>query len=171
MTHVMIDLETLDTVSSTVVLSCGMVEFDPNTKKVDTKGGITLYPSIQEQLDTGRTISESTFIWWMKQGDLAKADWLNARRLSLSDFGAELRKWFDFHQDLKVWGNGSIFDIAILEHMLDHTRIPWKFYNIRDTRTLWDVHPFDSSKKGDVAHTALQDAIDQAERVCEVWPT
>jgi len=171
MTHVMGDLETLDTLPTTVVLSCGLVEFDPNSGRVDTKGGITLYPSIEDQLAAGRTISEDTLIWWMKQSDVAKADWVNARRISLVEFREELQKWMSYMQDIKIWGNGSIFDIAILEHMLDYTRIPWKFYNVRDTRTLWDVHPYDKSKKGETAHTALADAIAQAKRICEVWPT
>ena len=170
MTHVMIDLETLDTSPTTVVLSCGMVEFDPNSGKVSTGHGVTLYPSIQEQFEKGRTVSESTLIWWLKRSDMAKADWLNAKRQNLNDFRESLRQWMSFMQDIKVWGNGSVFDIAILEHMLDYTRIPWKYYNIRDTRTLWDIHPYKKENKKETAHTALADAIDQAERVCEVWP-
>ena len=62
MTHVMIDLETLDTSPTTVVLSCGMVEFDPNNGKVSVGHGVTLYRSIQEQFEKGRTVSVSTLI-------------------------------------------------------------------------------------------------------------
>ena len=170
MNDVMIDLETLDTLPTTVVLSIGMVEFNPENGTIDKDGGVCLYPNLQEQLDMGRTVSGNTMEWWMKQGDEARKSTFNVRRKSVTETCGELRKFFSFMQRPMVWGNGSIFDIAILEHFMGYTQIPWKFYNVMDTRTLWRVHPYDKNKKGETAHTALEDAIAQAERVCEVWP-
>lgn len=54
-THAMIDIETLDTVPSSVVLSVGAVKFDPfGSQEPHAK---TLWrPSVDEQLADGRSI-------------------------------------------------------------------------------------------------------------------
>jgi|TARA_R110002110_G_scaffold241177_1_gene457460 hypothetical protein len=171
MTHVMIDLETLDTEPSTVVLSVGLVEFSPETGDVDKIGGRLWFPKLGDQLAAGRTVSESTLLWWLKQGDEARKEIYGAKRQASAEVLDEIRAQLNWYpQPTYVWGNGSIFDIAILEHWMEYTRIPWKYYNVRDTRTLWHVHPYNKEAKGETAHTALDDAIAQAERVCEVWP-
>ena len=171
MTHFMFDLETLDTLPTSVVLSIGAVEFDPKAGTVNEKNGLLLFPSIQEQIDSGRTISAETLIWWVGQSDAAKTDWVKRSRKKVGWCCDAVRKWVGTpYPKPKVWGNGAGFDITIMESFFNYTAIPWKFYNIRDTRTLWDIHPYDKDKKGPVAHTALDDAIAQAERVCESWP-
>ena len=65
-THAMIDLETLDVLPTATVLTIGGVKFDPNSVKE------TLQPfyyrfDVDEQLNKGRTISESTMDWWATQ--------------------------------------------------------------------------------------------------------
>ena len=44
----------------------------------------------------------------------------------------------------KIWGHGSIFDCTILESAYEACNmvIPWKFWNVRDTRTLFDISNF-----------------------------
>lgn len=171
MAHFMVDLETLDTRPSTVILSIGAVEFDPETKTVKKESGLLLFPEIDEQLEAGRTVSGSTFLWWLRQEKEARREIYGARREKKNVILERFTKWLMTQEGAEYpWGNGSVFDISIMEHYMDYTRIPWKFYNIRDTRTLWHVHPFDREAKGETAHTALDDAIAQAERVCEVWP-
>lgn len=173
MTHIMFDLETMDTEPSTVILSIGAVEFRPEEGIVDKKGGKLWFPAIGEQLEEGRTISESTLIWWLKQGEDPRREVYGARRSSKKKILEELQTWILWLKTpLYVWGNGSIFDIAILEHWMNYTKIPWAYYNVRDTRTLWHVHPYDKNEDliQDVPHRALEDAIGQAEKVCEVWP-
>lgn len=170
MTDIMIDLETMDTKPSAVVLSIGMVEFDPAEGTVDKDNGQLLFPSIQEQLDAGRTISAATLQWWMGQTDGAKADWVVRKKKSVTDTRNAVRSWMSTMRRPTVWGNGSVFDITMMEDFMDHTQIPWKFWDVMDTRTHHRHFPFDKSKKGVTAHTALDDAIAQAERVCETWP-
>ena len=47
-TDVMIDLETLDKLPTTVVVSIGIVEFNPEKGAVDVERGLCLYPDIQK---------------------------------------------------------------------------------------------------------------------------
>ncbi|WP_265102082.1 3'-5' exonuclease [Yersinia proxima] len=68
-----------------------------------------------------------------------------------------------------VWGNGSIFDITILESWFASVdvAVPWEFGNVRDVRTVVDLSPLnvkDFIREG-VHHNALDDAIHQAKYV------
>jgi len=139
----MIDLETLGTDPDCVILSAGIVPFEKEKKVVHELRAMYMVFDIQAQLNAGRTVTASTLQWWMKQGDSAK----EVFKLS-EDSTHQLGELFSdlgnvFGSNDLVWGNGSIFDIAIMEHayrQLDWTP-PWKFWNIRDTRTLWEMYP------------------------------
>ena len=73
-------------------------------------------------------------------------------------------------EDSLVWGNGSTFDITILENaykIIGDIPHPWKFWNIRDLRTLVNaasVIGFNHKqlKHVGVYHDALADAVHQA---------
>ena len=62
----MIDMETLSTDVSTVILTIGAVRFDPRGVGVMEK--IELRPTMDEQTDVfNRTISDDTLRWWGEQ--------------------------------------------------------------------------------------------------------
>lgn len=65
MTHIMCDLETLDTATTACVLSIGLVAFDPNSGVINDRF-YAAFPRAQ-QLKVGRTISDATLTWWMDQ--------------------------------------------------------------------------------------------------------
>lgn len=71
MTHVMIDCETLSLDPNAVVVSIGLVRFDPRDFAIGSVCEWNL--NIQEQLDAGRQISGSTLQWWMRQSETARA--------------------------------------------------------------------------------------------------
>ena len=71
MNHIMVDIETLDTVQSAVVLSIGAVAFDPHTKELGEKFYVEFTTDLQAQQRLGRTISADTVTWWMQQGAAA----------------------------------------------------------------------------------------------------
>ena len=62
----------------------------------------------------------------------------------------------------KVWGHGSAFDMVILEHACRQIQqaVPWDYYNVRDTRTLYDLT--DAELPNFSGHHALYDAMKQA---------
>jgi hypothetical protein len=72
-----------------------------------------------------------------------------------------------------VWSHGAVFGIPIVEHYLRESGLlaPWKFWDIRDTRTLFWAATARGWKRRDrpTAHTALADAVVQAEDVCSAW--
>ena len=64
-----------------------------------------------------------------------------------------------------VWSHGSIFDIVIVENICRHFQqaVTWKFWEVRDTRTLFDLANIEVKIQG--KHNALTDAIAQSKAV------
>ena len=64
-----------------------------------------------------------------------------------------------------IWCQGPAFDICILENLFrsyDH-HVPWPFWKIRDSRTLFGIMPSDPRKEIKFnAHNALEDCKVQA---------
>ena len=67
-----------------------------------------------------------------------------------------------------IWAQGYGFDITILETLLKskgHNK-PWNFWNLRDSRTLFQLMPKDPRKEMNfAAHNALEDCRAQAQCV------
>lgn len=165
--HVMIDLETMGKIPEQAIVSVGAVIFDPRYNKVSKD---TFYMELAWRTQD-RLIDPDTQAWWKQQSKEARAS-LNGKD-SLQDCLDELSFWLP--EDCKVWGNGATFDISTLEHAYRQHKqeIPWKFWNVRDCRTIKDLYEsarggFDK-KVGGIAHNALHDAIHQAEYICYMW--
>jgi len=169
--HVMIDLETLDTLSHGVILSIGAVKF--NEKNIDDAAFYRVV-TVQSNLDEHRTISESTLRWWMDQDAQAKAVFSHKERVPLGDALDELRAWGGSPLDwehTQVWGNGSDFDCAMLAHAYGQQGTPWKFWNVRCFRTIKSMPSAKAVPKpaNPAAHNALADALFQAKHLQAIW--
>ena len=134
--HIMIDMETLDTAPSTVILTIGAVRFDP--RGVGVVERLELRPTIDEQTETfNRSISDDTLRWWGEQSPEAIEEAMGDRdRISYHDCMEKLYK-FCWNAD-KVWSNGSGFDVVVAENAFRELdmKIPWPFWTIRDCRTI-----------------------------------
>lgn len=172
--HIMFDLETLDNKNTSSILSIGAVEFNLHTGKI----GETLYVRVDLQscIDEGLTISADTIMWWLRQSDEARARIYGTSGIQLEE---ALDKVFNFvescGEDVVVWGNGSTFDISILEYAFYkfYTTLPWKFYNVSDLRTIVNINPkikkncpFDGIK-----HDAIADCKHQIKYLCDTYKT
>lgn len=161
----MIDIETMGVTPKSPILSIGAVEFDRLTGDFGREFEVVI--NFEKAIDDGE-LDGSTVAWWLKQSDEARnALFADEGYYSTEDVLTELSYFVD--QSQYVWGNGATFDISILEEaMRKHgVDIPWKFYNIRDVRTVVDLanpicprKPFEDAREG--AHTALGDAKHQA---------
>jgi hypothetical protein len=165
----MIDLETLDTKPSTTVLSIGAAFFDDKTFEIiDTFHAVL---DLDSQFAKGRTVSSDTLNWWMLQDGDAKKAVFNADKqdtqMALVEFRAKCRD----HKASFPWGHGSSFDVTIIESLMTHydIKIPWFFWHVRDTRTLFDTIKIDMPKREGTHHNALDDAVYQAECVLAIW--
>lgn len=169
--HVMIDLETLDTLSHGVILSIGAVKF--NEKTISDEAFYRVL-TIESNLEEHRTISPDTIRWWFKQDAAAKGVFSEPNQVTLGLALAELRTWFgtDYQADFtKVWGNGADFDISMLAHAFGTQGTPWKFYNVRCFRTIKSMEAARAVPKpaNAGAHNALYDAMAQAQHLQAIW--
>lgn len=167
---IMIDMETLDTNPYCVILTIGLVRFDPYGKGIAET--LELRPTIEEQTDQyNRLINEDTLRWWSEQSVEAQEEALSDRdRISFKDCMEKLYKFC--WNKRAVWSNGAAFDVVVAETALTQLdmRIPWPFYTVRDTRTLYEIAGVKlQSRKNKTAHKALDDAIRQAEVVQEAY--
>jgi hypothetical protein len=176
-TDISFDLETLSNRFDSAILSIGAAEFNRHTGEI----GRTLYVEIDlnEAIKRGH-VEGSTLAWWMQQDDRAKTIFTSRVK---EQFGTALGMVSEFvgqaesrDRELCVWGNGSSFDITILEHAFskDWREIPWKFWNVRDMRTIVDVAAASGFDKKSipfegVCHFAKDDAIHQAKVISAAW--
>ena len=159
----MIDMETLDTSPYCVILTIGAVRFDPKGTGVVER--LELRPTIEEQTEKyNRIINDDTLRWWGTQNPEAIEEALGDRdRIPFHDCMEKLYK-FCWNRRA-VWSNGAAFDIVVAEtawRQLD-MRIPWPFYTVRDTRTLFEIAEVKLKDGGHVtSHKAVEDAEHQA---------
>jgi len=161
---IMIDIESLNTTPDCVILTIGAVRFDPKGTGVVER--LELRPTIEDQTGVyGRTINEDTLRWWGEQSpeaiEEAMGDW---GRESFADCMEKLYK-FCWNRRA-VWSDGASFDCVVMEHAWRQVSdkpnpIPWPFWSVRDTRTLYEITGV-SLKDG--GHTTSHKAVEDAER-------
>lgn len=162
---IMIDLETLDTSPYCVILTIGAVRFDPKGMGVVER--LELRPTIEEQTEIhNRIINEDTIRWWSTQSPEAMEEAMGDRgRIPFRDCMEQLYK-FCWNRRA-VWSNGAGFDIVACETAFRQTltdrpnTIPWPYYTVRDTRTLYEIA---GVKLKDGGHKTTHKAVEDAER-------
>lgn len=164
MKHCMIDLETLDTTPSSVILSIGAVVFDPDLTFAPLDGE-RFYRSLhfQDQLAAGRTVSESTIFWWLDQSAGARSAIIDRDGAGYLSFMLDaFHTFYTENKCERVWANGLAFDVAIMDdaYRAYGRPAPWKYNHPREMRNLRDLYP--DLITGEVAHHALDDALQQA---------
>lgn len=174
MAAIMVDLETLSTRPTAVILQIGAVHFDPRGGAVPTDGPDTFEVNVDLDscLRAGLAADDRTFRWWLGQSDPARAG-VAVPGISLMAALWKFQDWLGvpsmvrMPDDFELWSNGSSFDVPILEnayHALDRLP-PWGHRAARDCRTLFKLAESLASwekPKREVAHTGLADAVAQA---------
>jgi exodeoxyribonuclease VIII len=159
----MIDLETLATTPDAAILTIGACLFDPRGTDIHK----TFYQRIQleTQEKYNRVINEDTLAWWSKQDKQIQEDAFGEGNDRI-DLTEAMKKLYTFGLGTSnVWSHGAIFDIVILEDVCKKLQqaVTWKFWEVRDTRTLFDLANVSINIEG--KHNALNDAIAQSKAV------
>lgn len=168
MKDVMVDLETLGRRAGCSILSIGAVAFDAETGKL----GPELYTVIKVASceAVGLHTDPDTVAWWEKQNPEAQKVLKQARAArgnkaldkALIGFNEYLAQFGP--KAVRVWGNGSDFDNAILINCYAATNLTagWEFWNSRCFRTLKGMAPHIKTERQGTYHNALDDAKTQA---------
>lgn len=170
MIETMIDIETLDTGPRAVVLSAAVVKFTQEENAYAPFTHVTF--DIDAQLAMGRTISQDTLLWWMRQDQVVRDLEFNADRRPLTEcLGAVTRAVREGDQH---WANSPSFDMTILGSLFEECDwlVPWSYRDCRDVRTLKDLAQIEddwnpSEDIPGVAHDPVYDCRWQIELVRE----
>ena len=143
MQELMIDIETLDIRSRAVVLSIGAVVWHT---KIEADGLLTYdiidrfyrKPEIDEQFKKGRTVGQSTLLWWQQQNPTAQAEAFDPVRQGC------LVSWRDLYEFVRsfninhFWASPATFDFPILETFAEDLgfNTPWNYNQKYDVRTV-----------------------------------
>lgn len=168
---IMVDLETLGRRPGCAILSIGAVHF---TKEGLGEEFYTVVSTPSCEMH-GLHTDEETLAWWAKQATAARdviAEAAASEVLlpeALSQFEIFLRT-IGGKSAVRVWGNGSDFDNAILSvtyHAVGKP-LPWEFWNNRCYRTLKGLRPAVKAPRAGTYHNALDDAKTQAAHAVEL---
>lgn len=163
--HLMLDLETLSTENNAVITQIGWCLFDPTNVVIGGNASGCFWPDPAQQILNGRNVSYSTIQWWMKQDDAARAKFEQKSDNPFRVAGS-FNVAFDWANIYGVWGHGATFDPVLLADFLKRYGVPtpWKYNQVRDTRTLFWLLPTEM-EKARIKHSAQDDAVAQATTV------
>lgn len=177
---VMVDLETLGTKPGSVILSIGAVAFNPRKpwdpmfgQPVNEVRFLSLV-SLESCLDVGLRIDPGALRFWLEQEHIARKQAfagdvpIGAALRSLSDWLYKIAPGENGESSAKIWGHGASFDPPILAAAYDKCGLPlpWKFREVRDTRTVFDMANYSYRGKH---HTVIEDCLGQCEAICESY--
>jgi exodeoxyribonuclease VIII len=165
--HLMVDMETMAVSPNAVVLSLGAVHFDP----YGTGHSNSLYfrIDIDDQDALGREVDPGTLEWWSRQPPAIMEEAFSPdNRIPLVE---AMDRFHKFAWGCSAfWSHGATFDLVILENIYHQLNkpLPWNYWQLRDTRTLFDLGHDPEMPQGS-KHNALEDAIRQAIGVQNVY--
>lgn len=170
----MIDIETLDTADTAVILQIGGCIFDVKTDGV-TEGVVTDKQAFNLPLhwvdeQKNRTISTSTLDWWMKQDANIRNDVFYGGYRFLPD--SAIRSIATHLREVKYFWSKGKFDFDILGNMFEQYGLdtPWSFRQIFDYRTMLVManlkYGYVETKSN--THDAADDAVNQAQNLVNI---
>ena len=165
----MLDIETCSTKPNAMILSIAAIKFSRITEITpELKNMETFYVRIDQKscdkLDMD--IDPETMKWWKTQSQKSQ-DEVFGKDIIRSDIKTALQALSDFVKGAShIWANSPNFDCVILEsayRMCEMTQ-PWKFWCLRDTRTIYDIGKINLKtfvQNSDTQHNALFDSYYQ----------
>lgn len=166
--HYVIDLETTGVVPGCGILAIGVAPVDP-TSHFQFYGEAAL----TSNKEFGFNLDPATMDWWETQSKILFDSFLDPDQDSVFELITRFTSWLQAVKsqaalaggELRLWGNGAVFDWSILEHAADKLGIhlPIDPRQVRCYRTLKESFayiPYPTFVG--TPHYALDDAINEA---------
>ncbi|MEW8253741.1 MAG: 3'-5' exoribonuclease [Candidatus Thiodiazotropha taylori] len=162
--HLMIDLETWSLERDAVIRAGVFIMFDAHGI------GEALYldarPSIDDQLENNRKISQSTHQWWLKQL-LKLSDIIDTHRLQRTEVTSTyqiadtISSFLDQHKPRSIWSRHNM-DLQVIRDLFSSLDLnnPWNYNQERDCSSFDDMLPAPHSV---VPHDPYCDCLAQIE--------
>lgn len=177
MQHLMLDIETLDTQNSSIVLSVGGCVFNPTAMDKTTKDNLLFFgESIYLELNTyqqgavGRTISLDTLFFWSRQEP--GLEQFTCPHNDIKDDLQALSSFISHNSITYAWSKSPSFDLCILQSLFSDFDLsfPIDFRKWCDVRTIELVRGMiqlpNIGFEG-IKHNAMADARHQARVVTD----
>lgn len=170
MNHIMLDLETMGTRPGSALVALGACAFDPNGELGEAPPRFYKTISLASCQAAGLRVDAGTVMWWLQQEAAPRAALAKDPR-PVGQVLKEFAEWFEQEQGVHLWGHGASFDPVLVESAMwaCGLQCPWKFYNFRDTRTLFALADAKGlgwmPERAGTHHNALDDALHQARAV------
>lgn len=165
-THIVVDIETLGTKVNSPMIELGAVVVR-NQLIVDS---LNVAISLDSNIDHGMTgIDKSTLVWWLSKGSTL-GDILCTPSITVDEGCKKLAslvyKYRTASQPngLFLWSRGTNFDFPVLEYAMNQCKIkvPWKYWDLRDIRTIDDSMFIGDFVSISNDHRAYNDATNEA---------
>lgn len=178
--HIMVDIETLGTRPGSIIRSIGAVAFDPSrtvpgavaSTKVLREPRWAMYRNIDRASceAVGLTADPETEAWWRRQSEAAQTA-LEANAIALRAALEEFSDFFRCQCGVELWCHGANFDEVLLHAAFRAVGLtpPWRYFDVRCTRTLFALADVRLDKAKGLNHHALDDARRQADLVCTAY--
>lgn len=152
--HVMIDIEALGLRPGAGIFEIGAVEFFPEPGWVGASFEVMIEPKAPLTADV------ETLRWHAEQGTWPRDVIGKDLRAGLEELNAWVR---DLGEVDAFWSWGATYDFPLLTAAYEVSGIvpPWKYYNCRCARTVWQT-AFGNRKHGGRPHRAQADALASA---------
>lgn len=159
--HTMFDLETLSTRSNAVIVTLAAVKFSFDHSETES---FCMNINPQGQKELGLVISADTVKWWRESNPEAAKQWMHSQH-DLAEVLDAYDKFTERKANMWHWMNGMNFDAPILEnaYLTLNREVPWKYWNLRDSRTVVALAGIDIRKEPRVGlyHNAIDDCLTQ----------
>lgn len=167
--HMMIDLETMGSRPGCAIATIGAVMFDPVFG--DTGDRFYCRIDLGSCVQAGLRLEPDTVVWWLKQSDAARAELTRDDGLQLRYGLQAFGEFWRAHDARFIWSHGANFDGPIIAAAFEavNMAIPWKYWDARDTRTIYDLAGVKPVRSIGVAHHAKDDAVNQADAVIAAY--
>jgi hypothetical protein len=160
----MMDLETWGTRPGAALRSIGAVVFSLDGAAPEKEQTFYRNIDLESQTKVGLTVEQNTRDWWGRQGDAAVRSLLVNQR-PFMEVLYDFNKWWREQRAARLWCQGASFDAVLWEaaSLAAQVRVPWMYYNVMDTRTLYHIAKLDARtvKRDGTSHHALDDARHQ----------
>lgn len=143
--NIALDIETLSKRPTAAIISIAAKAFDLTTGSINEGWSISINATSCAMY--GLSFDQETIEWWSKRDEKAKMQFIeDARDLKTALYALkgyiESCKKEQEADEVVVWFQGTDFDIPILRNAYavvfndpEETVIPWKYSNVRDSRT------------------------------------
>ncbi|WP_296166561.1 3'-5' exonuclease [uncultured Brevundimonas sp.] len=167
MRNVMVDTETLGTAPGSVILSLGACVFDPHHpgREIDETFYATISRASCEAV--GLTVDPKTLEWWSDPSRAEARAALDVDPQPIGDVLAAFTAWWNRKQAVYFWAHAPNFDETLLSAAYRACGMtpPWRFWDVRCTRTIYDLAKVRPDRAQGTHHNALDDAKAQAAAV------